>query len=497
MTPPRKMLIIGIDGMDYGLTCQWLDQLPNLRAMAEQGYFGPCHSVFPPDSIPAWATIYTGLDPSEHGIIDSINYLDAKKIRSEDLNTHYFQGNTFWDAVGQAGYRVCVINPFLAYPAWPVNGTMLTGPVFEGGDISTWPENFSHGEPLPDMGGFVDFPELSELPAFREKTERVTREQADLGLKLYQQEQPDLFFLSIQTLDRVKHFFWRFQDPEDPTYPGRNPYENLILDAYIEIDRIVGAFRNLADADTLLVVLSDHGHQRRCTKVFYLNEYLRRRGFLRTTVRFPLLSRKFWTEKAKIFTLAVLDSLNLQDLAFRIARLLPSKSRKALKKSSYIVDKTTSVAYASEFCSANPHGGITIHRDALSAGVSYKALCNALTEYLQEARDPKTQHRIVRWVKHRNELFSGRQTDQFPDLLFELDEDYGINWSVFGPLTGKNATHKKISGGHRTEGLCVLSHRTAILPQRLEQYYELVAEIFGIPLPRKPRPQEPSEITVS
>lgn len=478
----KKMLIIGVDGMDYGLTRQWLDELPRLKQMNDEGYFGSCLSVFPPDSIPAWVSIYTGLDPSCHGILDSINYLDQKKIRKDSIDTSAYKQNTFWDALSRAGKKVCVINPFLVYPSWPVNGMMLTGPVFEGGDISTWPESLKDERPMPYMGGFVDFPDVSELPAFLEKTLRVTREQVDLGLDLYRENEFDCFFLSLQTLDRIKHFFWRFVDPQDPTYPGKNPYENVVRDYYKLIDDAVGRFMEVAGPDTLIVVNSDHGHQRRCTRLFYLNEYLRREGFLATHTPKKGISLNLVIEKAKITTLNILDALDMQDLAFRIGKLIPSKKRKALKKSSFIINKPESLAWASEFCSANPHGGIEINVEKIPEGQTYESVCQRLIDGLEQLIDPENGTRLFQQVFHRDKLFQGPYKNIYPDILFELDEAYGVNWSVFTPLTGKNPTHKKISGGHRNEGVCLLSQPSACPPRQLTEYYNFFMSYFELPL---------------
>lgn len=39
--------------------------------------------------------------------------------------------------MSEEGKKVFIFNPFMAYPAWNVNGLMICGPVFEGGDVST------------------------------------------------------------------------------------------------------------------------------------------------------------------------------------------------------------------------------------------------------------------------------------------------------------------------------------------------------------------------
>ena len=61
-------------------------------------------SVFPADTTPAWSTIYTGLDPSEHGIINFVN-VGAKQNAYKPLtfDDSAFKGRTFWDALNKQG----------------------------------------------------------------------------------------------------------------------------------------------------------------------------------------------------------------------------------------------------------------------------------------------------------------------------------------------------------------------------------------------------------
>ena len=66
----RKLIILGIDGMDWDVIVRYKDVLPNLYGLMQKNNYPHLRSVFPADTTPAWSTIYTGLDPSEHGIIN-------------------------------------------------------------------------------------------------------------------------------------------------------------------------------------------------------------------------------------------------------------------------------------------------------------------------------------------------------------------------------------------------------------------------------------------
>ena len=74
-----KLLIIGIDSMDRELVSKYLDSLPNFRKIIEESPKIRSASVFPPDSDTAWASIYTGLNPTKHGIVEFVDPLDPKE----------------------------------------------------------------------------------------------------------------------------------------------------------------------------------------------------------------------------------------------------------------------------------------------------------------------------------------------------------------------------------------------------------------------------------
>ncbi len=71
----KKVLVIGIDGMDYLITTRMMDEgkLPTFKALAEAGGFSPLLSSIPPQSPVAWSNFITGADPGGHGIFDFLH----------------------------------------------------------------------------------------------------------------------------------------------------------------------------------------------------------------------------------------------------------------------------------------------------------------------------------------------------------------------------------------------------------------------------------------
>jgi len=437
-----RVLVIGIDGMEPGLVERWWDEMPNLRRLRDEGAYRRMKSVYPPDSIPAWATIYTGLRPDNHGILDSVDYLD--KRRQLKCDAAYLRGNTFWDTAGAQGKRVCIINPFLAYPVWPVNGIMANGPVFVTGEVQAFPDEIMLEGDLPEMGGIVDFPTKNTLPGFIDRTRELTMDLHRFACKTFRRERWDLFFVNYLTLDRVQHFFWRYFDEEDPTYPGKNRYSEVIPQFYRLFDSLVADYAQMMEDGDVLLVVSDHGHGMRCTKAFHLNEFLRQEGYLASKVTKGKLDPKYLVERAKQTALNIAHKYDMVDLAYRIGKLIPRA--KELKKSTFIIDKEESLARTASFAGMNPSGGIEIDRDLCAQReLDCEQVRTSIIDRLAELKD------IVEWAAPREELFQGRHADVYPEILFELKPEYGVSRTLYAPLVGVNPTHKKVSGGHKPD----------------------------------------------
>ena len=449
MKKPR-LVLLGIDGMDYDYTQSVLDHLPNIEKLSEIGLVKSFKSVFPPDSIPSWITCYTGKDPSEHGILESVDYL-AKGDKRLEVDRSLFKGKTFWDLLGRNGVQVCVINPFMAYPVWDVNGVMINGPVFISGKTQCSSPEFLNGLEIPNsLGGITDFPTRKNLKVFCEKTLKDTRDQVDFGLSLFKKMRPEFFFQVFLTMDRLQHFLWRYCDKNDPTYPGKNEFENVIRELYILVDHAIGQFLDALEPGDKLMVISDHGHGMRCTHCFNINEYLRRKGYLKSSAEGKPISMQMIMEKLKNRFLTFMHDHDLEDYISVIAKFVPNAKR--LKKGKHITDSSKNKAYASDFTGTNPFGGICINRALID---DYDMFRNELIKELQVLRNE--QKPVFKWICTREEMFSGPYLARFPDILFEMVSQLGVNWALHTDVFTVNPTHKKISGGHNANGVLLMN----------------------------------------
>jgi predicted AlkP superfamily phosphohydrolase/phosphomutase len=72
----KKMIVLGLDGLDPVLTRRWMDEgrLPAFaKLMRQGGDFRPLGTSLPPQTPVAWSNFITGMDPGGHGIFDFIH----------------------------------------------------------------------------------------------------------------------------------------------------------------------------------------------------------------------------------------------------------------------------------------------------------------------------------------------------------------------------------------------------------------------------------------
>jgi hypothetical protein len=455
----KPLIILGVDGLDWQFVESHRDSLPTLSSWP---VLSPFRSIFPPDSIPAWRTIFTGVGPGDHGFLDSIDYLDKQPDKAATQAALGLAGHTFWDFAGSQGLQVAVVNPFLAYPSWDVEGVMISGPVFVDGSASVTGIDPAELGPLPQLGGIVTFPSERTMAPFVEETLVATKEQADFGLKVLEQTKADLFFINLLTVDRMQHFAWRFIDPEDPTYPGPNPHSEAVLRSYRQIDEIAAEYQTRGD----VVIISDHGHGRRCTRMLYVDELLRRAGLVHEpATRFRRLSKPYLMERAKRLALRAAYESAQEERAFRLGRKLPN--RKAIKYSSFSKDTTRSKAQLSRLFGRNQHSGIDLYEDT-------PEMRTRVIELMSQLVDPATGEPVAEWVKEREDVIEGERVDRYPAVLFKLRGDYGVDFGMYGGLFGPDVNHRRISGGHKPDGVIASSWEPPDVPGSVDGFHSFV-----------------------
>jgi len=485
MIATHRLMVIGVDGLDYDMVHRFIGVLPNFRRFLNEGFVAKAKCNFPPDSIPGWATIYTGVPPGVHGILGEFDYL-SRNIARMPLDVSYLRGRCFWDLASAAGKRVCIINPFLAFPPWEVNGVMVSGPVVHTGDVLATPSSITREYHVPSMGGIEYFPSRRSLPKIAKATQELVAQQTEFARALLETESWDLFFVCYLTLDRIQHFFWRFWDAEDPTYPGPNRYENVIPEAYKLLDRCLEVLMSRLPSDMRVMIVSDHGHSRRCTSLISVNQILHQLGYLRLNRR-SLGRRTLWdaTERLKNHALQLAYKTGMEGLVYKTARLVPNRGE--IHKSLNLVDTSGSDVFVSDIGGMTSYGGFCVSERFLSE--SRKPRDEALTDVISKLRTYERDQigrQVFRWIAPRERVIEGPEIHRWPEILFELHPEFGVHWSVRGPVIMPNYVHRMVSGGHTsTSFIGIFPRPTRILLEdpSLNDYQPTILKNLGLASP--------------
>lgn len=282
MGAPR-MMVIGLDCAPPELVfTRYRDVMPNLSGMMDRGRFGPLRSSEPPITVPAWTCMVSGRDPGELGLYGFRNRIEGstelRLATSEDVRV-----KRVWDWLGEQGYRVAPLFVPLTSPPTPVRGQMVSGFMHPGGEAPwCFPEGLAgeleerFGPYIPDVEDFRS-DDLGRI--YREITQMVDQHFA-VARWIWEAKSPDFLMMVEIGVDRFHHAFWRHIDPEHPRHEPGNRYANLGRDFYAAIDRQLGRLCALADQETTIMVVSDHG-ARAMHGGFCINEWLIRRGYLK------------------------------------------------------------------------------------------------------------------------------------------------------------------------------------------------------------------------
>jgi len=364
-------------------------------------------------------------------------------------------GSTFWDIAGHAGRRSVVIFPQGIFPGWNIHGVMICKSPIDvrkdqcrtESDIKAHPEDAQrrYGIPTHNDGLWGGYPGSGLLKEWSDFGFRILEKEKTLGLSMLANEQWDLFFIYISVLDIIQHRLWRFYDPTDPTYPGRTLLSDIIPRFYQAVDAIVGDFLAAAP-DTTFLILSDHGHGMRPARTLNINEILRRNGHL-TCTRWAGMT-------GGLIRNAIIDlsqRLGLEENLMRLVTMTPalSKKGKSLYSGQMGIDRERSRAYLSHFAGIKsyPHGGIEINREIVS-DQEYEKLRDAIIHLLLSLRTPEGKAQFE-FVGKREEIFPGPYTSAiFPDIIFRLNDGWGVGWENCGDAYGHAPDHRVASGGH-------------------------------------------------
>jgi predicted AlkP superfamily phosphohydrolase/phosphomutase len=458
----RRALVIGLDAATWDIVDPLLarGELPNLARLVEAGPRGPLRSTIPPLTFCAWPAIMTGKNPGQIGIFSFYEQDLTVYERGKRVSTaRPLVGQTWFDLVGQAGGRVISYGVPMTYPAWPVNGAMVSG--FPTPDMTrtyAYPAELEARIPglLPAESREVPREAMASADAVAwslEMVDRYYRSSLEALRELFAEGQVGLCMVAENLTDLFVHRFWWLRDPSFPTHDAGASARvgDPIAEVYRRTDTWIGDLLDLAGPDALVAVVSDHGSGSGATRLWSPNAWLRQQGLLfgRGGLRRGLVRSGFKVARAVAEAVGVAGTLRARAGGSAVGRARADIER---------IDWSRTRAYRIAMYPLG--GGIHLNvrgrqpQGTVQAGREYEELRDRIIAGLLEIRDPRDGTQVVRLARRREDLYSGPFVERAPDIVFLNDPRYRSDWRL-APLTDDIplVALRRHSGDHRLDGL--------------------------------------------
>ena len=212
-----KLILLGLDGCDFKIIKPLISEgkLPTIAKLIKNGVHSNLISTIPFNTLPAWNSLITGVNPGKHGITDFI-FREGGQFRV--ANSSYRMVDTIWTLLTNYGIRQIILGEPVTFPPDSINGIMVTG-------FSTpyQNNNFVFPDSLKD--------EINEICSGYEPDlpfgfERIIKQNPKRGLELINESAKQLLKLAIHfgskyewdllavfftSTDRLLHFY--YNDP--------------------------------------------------------------------------------------------------------------------------------------------------------------------------------------------------------------------------------------------------------------------------------------------
>ena len=287
------VFVVGLDGASWNFIEPLLreEKLPNFKRLMDRGAYGPLKSLIPTKSSVLWTSIATGKTQAKHGIGSFTAEKDGKTVPVSGTQRIT---KAFWNTFTDYGISVGVVNWWVTWPAEKVNGFMVSDRFRERKSRDrkdvTFPSELGSQLPeirmsekqfaeerqalgLPEkLHPDASSPAIDELAGQYKGYWLQDKQIREVSRYLIANRKVDVFAVVFRIVDVSSHLFWTSIDlnliAEMRAKPSLSEEDIARMDAaflkilapvYIYADRILGDFLDHADADTNIIVCSDHG----------------------------------------------------------------------------------------------------------------------------------------------------------------------------------------------------------------------------------------------
>ncbi len=299
-SPKNRVMVIGIDSVPPDLLFdRFLPKMPHLRELLQRSTYGTLRTIDPPITVPAWAVMFSGMDPGTLGVYGFRHRRPGSYWDTYIPTSRTILHPQVWDLLSRIGKRVCVIGMPPGYPPTPVNGVYISD-FLTPDDAKDYIYPTSMRDEIERISGGYEFDvtfRAEDRDRIGTQLVEMTRKHFAVARHLWAKERWDFFALHEIGPDRIHHTFWKYFDERHPRYEANATYRAVVEDYYAMLDEEIGRLISEVGDDVRVFVLSDHGSQA-MQGCFCINQWLISKGFL--TLKGPRPAPGTPLEKADI-----------------------------------------------------------------------------------------------------------------------------------------------------------------------------------------------------
>jgi predicted AlkP superfamily phosphohydrolase/phosphomutase len=276
-------VVLGLDSASPWTAFErFLPFTPRLKELFARSKRGTLRTIDPPITVPAWAVMFSGVDPGTLGIYGFRHRRPGTYFDQYVPSSRTLLAPMVWDRLSRVGRRVGVIGMPPGYPPPTVNGVYISDFLTPDGAQDFVSPLSMRDEVRAAAGGRYTF-DVTFRADDRDRIGRelleMTRQHLAVARHLWKKERWDFFALHEIGPDRVHHTFWKYFDPSHPRYEENRKYREFAEEYYRQLDAGLGAWLDEIPDDVRVLVVSDHGSQA-MQGGFCINEWLIQHGHL-------------------------------------------------------------------------------------------------------------------------------------------------------------------------------------------------------------------------
>lgn len=450
-SPAQRLLLLALDGATWDVAEALIQegQMPALAALREAGHWGVLRSTWPPITPPAFATLFTGVDPGHHGVYDFFGHDPADFLTRPPTTAADLRAPTFWSRCAAAGLATLQVHLPMTWPPESNLKLVVSG---QPGATGVYPSQEAKALARVAPGHL--------RPARR----RPWRSLGRAMLSAEEQRQAVIVHVArnhnwqvlgccVKATDAVAHHAWSIAGGQ---------ISEALRAAYLSADGLLATLRDLAP-DATVAVVSDHGHGP-CELSFGLNHWLLAKGWLAVRPELQAALRSRWRYQA-----------------------LRARCRSGWECFRRLVDWPRTRAYGG----TGTEQGIYLNlvgrepQGVVAPGVEAERLRQDIEAALAELQLPGGRRVDGRPGRPRE---SGPRADQGPELFLQLDGGRVVAREGLrpGPLFRRTPPG---TGTHRPEGIFALagpgvqSRGQDFEPAQMKDLAPTLLALVGLPSP--------------